>query len=1074
MSIERYFKPIKRPAPSSPEELSEARPSTPVSTPTLTGIVRRNPTTPSVLTPARNTNRPHIGTPSTPSIQSHQNGLSDDVKHLHHSYDFLQPPKRRDINRRAPDDPDYDEKTLYVPGSFLDSQTPAMRQWWLIKQKNMDAILFFKMGKFYELFNEDAVIGVNNLDINYMKGDDTRPAHAGFPEISFSKYSKILIDRGYKVLRIEQTETPAMMEQRCNSTGKKRRIDKVVQREICQVTTKGTQMLGISESVFHSCHNQFLLAIYESTLESGSKLSSHAFGVCFIDVTVGKLYIGQFSDDHNLSNVNILLAHHTPTEVLYERNNLSQDTLKALMKSGALMTVLKPSREFWPIKKALSYLKVHNVFETSEGKFEWPQSIKNLFEQGEDSDSPLNLEPKEEYKLALNCFGALVYYLQSQLILEQALKCTAIEHYETPLNQRAEEHHSSKTPYNLTQKAPMIMDHVALRNMEIFVNSSGTSHATLFASINNCKTHFGQRLLKNWLCSPLTDVRQINNRLDAIEALISNDNASLMNEIIHVLSQTPDLERLLTKIKSQCFKSESDSRAVMFDGDQYSKAKISSFLNLLNNFKRLKKFISSISKTAERSGSQILKRLLTFTTDGGLYPDYSASMEYFDNSFDHESAKKTGKIIPAPGVDLTYDECQSNIEDIKSKLDEYLEHQKEILKCRHLEYFGTAKNRYQIQVPEAYCKSVPHDYRIETTRKGVKRYYTPTIEKLFQKMTTYEEEMKKRLDGIMSKIFAQFAKQVKLWSGAIECMATLDVLQSIASFVRSLQANCVPVCRPTFIENSANPLIEYTNGRHPSLVKGNPDYIANDLKLDDRLILLSGPNMGGKSTLMRQTALLAILAQIGSFTPASKFRLTPVDRIFSRLGASDRLLEGESTFFTELVETSAMLRCASRNSLLLLDELGRGTSTFDGTAIAYSVLREISDNIKCRCLFSTHYHSLVTDFKDSDHVRLVHMACKIERESDQEIEDDPLRENITFLYKIADGPVARSYGFNVAKLAGLDNDVIREAFAKAKELELRSSILDAMHKLCLHGNTSGLTKSQVLECLKSDRKMIMV
>lgn len=1013
-------------------------------------------------------NRP-AASPLTPSIQSNQAQHCDDNKYLHQSYEFLKPEHRRDINKNRPDHPDYDEKTLYVPERFLDDQTPALRQWWMLKQKNMDAILFFKMGKFYELFNEDAVIGVNNLDINYMKGDETRPAHAGFPEISYTKYANILIERGYKVLRIEQTETPAMMEERCNATGKRRKIDKVVRREVCQVTTRGTQMLGISESVFHSCQNQFLLAIFESNDESASRSSRLAFGVCFIDITVGKLYIGQFQDDNNLSNVNILLAHNTPSEVLYERNNLSQESLKALMKSGALMTALRPNKEFWPIKKTLSHLKVHNIFENLDGKFEWPQSITNLFEQGEESDSPLTLEPKEEYKLGLTCFGAIVYYLQSQLILDQALKCTSIELYESPLSSKGGRPSAGTNTFNLSNTPPMIMDHVALKNMEIFVNSSGTTQATLFDSINNCKTHFGQRLLKNWLCSPLCDVKQINNRLDAVEALVSNDNASLMNEIAHVLQQTPDLERLLTKLKSQCFKSESDSRAVMFDGDQYSKSKISSFLNLLHNFKRLQRFIQSIGKTVERSGSQVLTRLLTFTTEDGLYPDYSSSIEYFDNSFDHESARKTGKIIPAPGVDITYDECQSNIDGIKRKLDDYLEEQKAALKCRHLEYFGSAKNRYQIQIPEAYCKNVPQEYRIETTRKGYKRYYTPTIDKLFQKMTTYEEEMKKRLDGVMSRIFAQFAKQIKLWSAAVECMATLDVLQSIASFVRSLKANGVPVCRPTFVEDSPTPLIEYTDGRHPALVKNNPDYIANNLMLDDRLVLLSGPNMGGKSTLMRQTALLAVLAQIGCFTPASEFKLTPVDRIFSRLGASDRLLEGESTFYTELVETSAMLRCASRRSLLLLDELGRGTSTFDGTAIAYSVLREISENIKCRCLFSTHYHSLVTDFRDMDKIRLAHMACKIDRESDQVIEDDPLKENITFLYKIAEGPVARSYGFNVAKLVGLDEEIIREAFSKAKELELRSSILDTMHKLSIQesGGENALTKDRVLECLSA-------
>lgn len=949
---------------------------------------------------------------------------TSEVLHLHQNYTFLYPPERRDINKRPPDHPDYDEKTLYVPPKFLDSQTPALRQWWLIKQKNMDAILFFKMGKFYEFFNEDAVVGVNNLNLMYMKGDSTKPAHAGFPEVSYDRYSKILIDRGYKVLRIEQTETPAMMEERCRETGQRGKFDKVVKREVCRVTTKGTQMLGVMEKVFHSSSNQYLLAINEVRNETNSVI----YGICFIDVTVSKLYLGQFHDDHNLSSLNIMLAHYPPTEVLCERGNLSSLTCKALMKTGAIMTTLKPNKEFWPIKKALNYLKTHNIFSDETGVFVWPSLIKNLFEDDNSSEDLMFLEPREEFKFSLASFGALVYYLQSQLIADQVLKCTSFELYSSPLH-RSDIRAKDKP----TCPPPMIMDHVALRNLEIFENSSGTTDSALFTSINYCKTPFGQRLLRNWLCSPLSDTKQIENRLDAVQALMSNDNASLMNEISHILEQTPDLERLLCKIKSQCFKSESDSRAIMFDGNQYSKAKISSFLNILNNFRRLRKFISSVGKSIGGCESQVLKRLLTFTTEGGLYPDYSATLEYFENAFDHETAERTGKIIPASGVDKDYDRCQAKIDDYKRKLDDYLEEQKMVLKTHHIEYFGTAKNRYQIQVPEHYCKNVPKDYQIETTRKGFRRYYTPTIINLFQKLTTYEEEMKKTLDGIMSTIFEQFSRKINLWSAAIECIAILDVLQSVASFVRSLKANDVDICRPTFVTDSDVPIIDYMNGRHPALVKANPNYIPNDLRLDDKLLLLSGANMGGKSTLMRQTALLVILAQIGCFVPGSSMRLTPVDRIFSRLGASDRLLEGESTFQTETLETSVMVQCASKDSLLLIDELGRGTSTNDGASIAYAVLRDISERIKCRCIFSTHYHTLVKDSIDDPNVRVAHMACKVERNSEDEIDLDPLKENITFLYKITDGPIGRSYGFNVAKLAGLSDDIIRDAVKAAVE-----------------------------------------
>lgn len=992
---------------------------------------------------------------SSPLISNtNQHDNLDEQHHLHTQYKFLYHPHRRDIKKRGPDDPDYDERTLYLTEKFLNEQTPALRQWWLIKQRNMDAILFFKMGKFYELFNEDAVIGVNNLDITFMKGDETKPAHAGFPEVSYEKYSRQLIEKGFKVIRIEQTETPAMMEERCQITGKKGKFDKVVRREVCRATTKGTQMLGVTQTVFHSPHNQYLLAIKESDQDSNEQINCKQFGICFVDVTISKMYLGQFVDDHNYSRLNILLSHHKPTEVLYEKGNISRETHQAILRSGALLSPLRANKEFWPIKKALAYIKAHSIFvDETTGSFEWPKFLRNLFDN-DGSENLLSHEPKSDYNEGLEAFGAIVFYLQSLLIADQVLKCITFDLYQPPTTRNCVRGIDDNDVEKRIPLPPMILDHIALRNLEVFENSDGGAFLTLYESINYCKTHFGQRLLKNWLCSPLCDIEQINNRLDAVEALVSNTNASLMNEITHILAQTPDLERLLSKVKSQCFKSESDTRAIMFDGDHHSKAKISSFLNLLLNFKRLRKFITSIDKSAVRCGSPILKRLLTLAEEGGLFPDYQSTLDYFETAFDHEQAKRTGRIIPSPGVDRDYDKHKSEIESINRKLDDYLEEQKGVLKCRSIDYFGTAKNRFQIQVPEAYCKNVPDDYRIETTRKGFKRYYTTRIDKLFQKLTISEEDMKRTLDNIMTKIFTQFSAKMSLWTSAIECMAILDVLQSIASYVRSLKARDIDISRPEFRPPHENaPIIQYFNGRHPALVKNNHNFTPNDLKIDQKLILLTGANMGGKSTIMRQTALLTILAQIGCFVTASKMILTPVDRIFSRLGASDRLLEGESTFYTELVETSAMLRYASKDSLLLLDELGRGTSTYDGTAIAFAVATEITKNVQSRCMFSTHYHSLVRDFANDPDIRLAHMGCKVEKKSlpgdkNDHFDPDPLKESITFLYKITDGPVSRSYGFNVAKLAGLEDSIISDAYSKSKELELSCNILEKTQTVC--------------------------
>lgn len=986
----------------------------------------------------------------------------------HLNYTFLYPPHRKDINKHKPDHPDYDENTLYVPSQFLNEQTPAMRQWWLLKQQNMNAILFFKMGKFYELFNQDAVTVVEITDIAYMKGDEDKPAHAGFPEVSFDKYANKLIERGFRILRIEQTETPAMMEERCKRTGQKSKFDKVVNREVCQALTKGTQMMSVTDTVFHTFRNQYLMSLCETNLsESSDHHKEKIIGVCFVDVTIGKFFIGQFKDDRNRSNLHTLMSHQAPVEIIYEKNGLSDATEQVIKKTNAIRTPLRLVKDYWPLRTALTHMESNSIFQNEKGEFVWPQFLKDLFEFGDESDSLIALEPEIEKQLALKSFAGLTGYLHSHFILPQVLSCAIFENYEPP--QSRYDKQKSKTSEEQIS-APMILDHVALKNLEVLENSSGGTECTLFHSLNYCETHFGKRLLITWICSPLCDTDQINNRLDAVQVLIDNSNQSFMSELSATLKNIPDLERLLSRIKSQSFKTGADTRAILFDNDQYSKSKINSFLTLLQTFRRLRKSIDSMRISINNSGSKTLIQLLTLTKDGGLFPDYEEAIRFFDDAFNHEEAKRTGKIIPEPGVDEDYDRCQSNINEINRQLEEYIETQRTRLRCRSIEYFGTGKNRFQLQIPERNCTNVPDDYRIETTRKGFKRYYTPLIDKLLAELMIAEEERGKALDSIMANIFGQFSRKFQLWTTAIECVAVVDVLQSLARFARSLKANGLEICRPEII-HMKNPKMTYTIGRHPSLVKKNFDFIPNDLDLDQKLVLLSGANMGGKSTIMRQTGILAILAQIGSFVPAASLRMSPVDRIFSRLGASDRIMDGESTFYTELIETSVMINHATRNSLLLLDELGRGTSTFDGTAIAHSVIEEICNNIQCRCLFSTHYHSLVEEFKNNDKIRLAHMACKVETSVDdhKDVEEDPLKENITFLHKITDGPAYRSYGFNVAKIAGIEADIIKEAIKKAKELETIHKIAEKLRSVDISSEIVGkeALKAKLLATLKN-------
>jgi len=334
----------------------------------------------------------------------------------------------------------------------------------------------------------------------------------------------------------------------------------------------------------------------------------------------------------------------------------------------------------------------------------------------------------------------------------------------------------------------------------------------------------------------------------------------------------------------------------------------------------------------------------------------------------------------------------------------------------------------------------------------VNKYSTPVVEQLVQQM---EQAIVIKMEGKaagMKLVFARFDSTRSAWMAATQATAMLDVLGSLAQiavqpgFSRPRIMDCTP---------SSKPGIEILQGRHPCVnstsTHSGGDFIPNDLILgskfesedqfadgdihnqgDSSVLLLSGPNMGGKSTLLRQTCLIAILAQIGSYVPAERCSLTPVDRIFTRLGASDRILCGQSTFFVELAETAAAVRGATRRSLVIMDELGRGTSTFDGTAIASATVKHLVERNGCLTLFATHYHSLLEDWKNEPTIKLGHMECIVEEDDD----DDTERKNsITFLYTLSDGPCPKSFGVNVARLAGLPDDVLQRAKRVSSQFE---------------------------------------
>ncbi|XP_034537690.1 DNA mismatch repair protein Msh6 isoform X4 [Notolabrus celidotus] len=981
----------------------------------------------------------------------------------HEKLEWLHDGRRKDGGRRRQSEEDYDPGSLYVPEDFLNRNTPGMRRWWQLKSTMYDTVIFYKVGKFYELYHMDAVVGVHELGLTFMRGTW---AHSGFPEIGFGRFSDVLVQKGYKVARVEQTETPDMMEARCKTMSRPTKFDKVVRREVCRIITRGTQTYSVLDGAPSESQSKFLLSLKEKAEEESSG-RCRTYGVCFVDTSVGFFHVGQFSDDRHCSRLRTLIAHYAPAEVLFEKGNPSVETRKILKASlsSALQEGLTAGSQFWDAQKTLKTFSEEDYFsDQGKGSRFIPALLKKMTS---DSDS-LGLTPKEGYELALSALGGCVFYLKKCLVDQELLSMANFEEY-VPVDVEMERAAGPAGFFAQTRQR-MVLDGVTLANLEIFQNGSGGSEGTLLERLDSCCTPFGKRLLKQWICAPLCNPTSIKDRLDAVEDLM--EAPAQATEVSDLLKKLPDLERLLSKIHSiGTLKDQDhpDSRAVLYEEVTYSKRKIADFLSALEGFQTMQEVISVLAPVAGESRSGLLRQVLTLKTEKeGLFPDLSAELRRWETAFDHKKARTTGVITPKTGFDPEFDQALTSITSCERELQDYLDRQKKRLGCKNMSYWGSGRNRYQMEVPDSVSeRSIPEEYDVKSTKKGWKRYVTKETERMFSELQGFEEKRDAALKDCMRRLFYNFDKNYKDWKTGVECMAVLDVLLALS---RYSQGGDGPMTRPQVIlpesDDEVAPFLDLTGSRHPCVTKTffGDDFIPNDIFIGcpgssegaevtghASCVLVTGPNMGGKSTLMRQCGLVIILAQLGCYVPAESLRFSPVDRVFTRLGASDRIMAGESTFFVELSETASILHHATTHSLVLLDELGRGTATYDGTAIASAVVKELAEKICCRTLFSTHYHSLVEDYAHCPAVRLGHMACMVENEC-----EDPSQETITFLYKFISGACPKSYGFNAARLANLPEEVIQSGHRKAREFEKSTISLRLFKKLCQFAEDASL------------------
>jgi len=974
-------------------------------------------------------------------------GQIDASAYIHNNFEFLKPSKIKDKQGNLASHPEYDPKTLFVPPSFLDKQTPTMKQWWNIKSDYLDTIIFFKLGKFYETFHMDADVCVKELDLIYMRGEH---AHAGFPEISFPRYADVLMQKGYSIARVEQTETPQEMKERLKTSTKKS-SENCIRRSICQVSSQETRTFNPIESAMGTADNETAKSEYTFATQSENKLlmaicgkdmaitsqKQIQIGACLVDTAASKVIMTQFFDDNFLSRLRTLISTHDVGRILYEKSSLSPKLNQLIKHLNCKSTPLRKDVEFPSQgKEAIKRFLQKQYFEVNEAS-QLPENLRIFLDE---SDVSL-MTPSNTGDLALKCLGAIQWYLEYSKIDNEVFSMKNFNVY-TPSDDSAAQF--SQTSLNQINKSKyLILDSQALLSVQILHSmfNENDTNASLFSVINFCQTSFGKRMLLKWVSSPSADIDAINSKSLIISALADWDELDLVPQFRNL----PDFERLISIIHQTASKSSKhpENAAVMFCESTISKRKTNVFLTLIDGFSAAMKIINGIKDSRDLKSCDELQKILD------AFPDYTESLQNILNSFDAECAENSGSIIPKKGLVKAYDEVIEAIDELEIDFDDFLISQQKKFKCPDIVY-GTGTNKYNLEFPEKLAKNLPDSYLLTSQKKGYKRYLTDELKKMIEKNDQLEREKNLALNDSVKALFSLFMQQNKIWTQSWHILAILDCYVSLAKFSRgdSYQSQQIEfkMCQPEFMVNdeiSAKPMLEIKNSFHPQLLASKSDLVSNDILMntgdfDSTLMVLTGPNMGGKSTLMRQAAQLIVLAQMGCRVPAEKMIIgRPFDRLFTRIGASDSLLSGQSTFMVEMNEMSAILKHATENSFVIVDELGRGTSTYDGASIAKAVANHLSVKTKCLTLFSTHYHDLVDDLHKNQKISYGHMDCVV-NDDGSPVADQERTQNIIFLYKLISGTCPKSYGFNAARLANLPQEIIKNGIQIAECLEKRS------------------------------------
>ena len=793
--------------------------------------------------------------------------------------------------------------------------TPMMEQYFRIKENYRDCILLYRIGDFYEMFGEDAVIGSKVLEITLTsrdKGKKDKVPLAGVPWHALDSYLPKLLSKGYKVAICEQIQDPKYAKG-------------LVDRDVVRIVTPGTVL---ESSVLDGRVNNFLMAIAQG---EGS------YGLSFVDISTGEFVTTEIKGDDADVKVLAEYSQRSPKEILHSRGFSAKNLSEEFVLTGAVLTELDD----------IAFLK-----EASESMLKRHFKLQSLQGIGMD-DKPL----------AVSSAGAVLRYLETTQ--KRSLDFLSVPRFKS-----------------MSDK--LVLDQTTLRNLELLREvREGRGENTLVSVLDRAATPMGSRMLKKWLVEPLMDSGEIKRRLDSVEELVSA--TVTRHELSAALGRVRDMERLMGKVT-------------------YGSANARDLLAVRDSMQAIPDAKSALLGVK----SPLLLELSNDLRDVGQI----ANLIDRAISNDPPIALKEGGLIKE-GFDAHLDELRRAAKEGQEWIAELEETEKKRTGIKTLRVGYNTVFGYYIEVSKTWAKQVPPDYERKQTLTTGERYVTPELKEKEKAILTAQERSCELEYEAFIRVRSEVGKDAVLVRGVAGAAAAIDVLNS---FAEAAVTN-----RYSKPEVNDGDTITIKDGRHPvveRVLRGS--FVPNDAHLDtnlNRLIILTGPNMAGKSTYLRQIADIVIMAQAGSFVPASEARIGIVDRIFTRVGAFDDLARGQSTFMVEMTELANILNSASKRSLILLDEVGRGTSTFDGLAIAWAVSEHLYDHSKVggKTLFATHYHQL-TELADSlEGVKNYSMAVK-EQGSE-----------VVFLRKVVPGKANKSYGIQVAKLAGVPREVVARA-----------------------------------------------